>query len=465
MTRQTKSSALPTAAIATILVAILVGGCGVTVTPSPSSAVATSPVGPVSTEPGGSPTTAPSPTAAPSPTLSRTDGWRADIDALLVAREQIHPDPWHGISRAQYVAAADAVKARIPTLSDDQALVELVRLAAMPGWAGRDGHTGMFPFTADSATHEFPIRLWQFRDGLFITTARAPYEDLVGARIVAIDGRPIADVLDLVEPLSPRDNPSNLLAYAPLYLRVSELLTGLGIQEQVGPATFNVIDADGNDRDVDIAPIPAADDVAWHGGLPLRLPSRVDTMWLRDIDTPLWWTYLASSRTLYVQYNEVRGGIDAVADEILARAKQGDVAQVVVDLRNNGGGDNGTYGRLLSVLQDPAIDQPGRLTLLIGRLTFSAAANFATTIEQTTDAEFVGEPMGGSPNLYADVRAIPLPYAGQVVYIASRYWQKSTADDARITIRPRLQIEPSSEDYFGGLDPVLMSVIADTPVG
>ncbi len=154
-----------------------------------------------------------------------------------------------------------------------------------------------------------------------------------------------------------------------------------------------------------------------------------------------------------------------MADEILVRAKQGDVAQVVVDLRNNGGGDNGTYGRLLSVLQDPAIDRPGRLTLLIGRLTFSAAANFATTIEQTTGAAFAGEPMGGSPNLYGDVRAIPLPYGDQVVYIASRYWQKSTADDDRITIRPRLQIVPSAEDYFGGFDPVLTSVIGDTPVG
>ncbi len=278
MTTPTRRSALRSFTVAAVLVAMLAAGCGVTVTPGPSSTTAPSPAGPVPTGSAATPTTVPSPTPAPSPTLSRIDGWRADVDALLVAREQIHPDPWHGMPRAQYVAAADEVKARIPTMSDDQALVALVRLAAMPGWAGRDGHTGMFPFTADSGTHEFPIRLWQFRDGMFITTARAPYEDLVGARIVAINDHPIKDVLDLVEPLSPRDNPSNLLAYAPLYLRVSELLTGLGIQEQVGPATFNVIDADGNDRDVDIAPIPAADDVdvAWRTAAAPAEPGRHD---------------------------------------------------------------------------------------------------------------------------------------------------------------------------------------------
>ncbi len=462
--RRRARRSLTTVVLAAVLV--LVGGCGSTTPPTPSDGASAAVLPSSSTRsPAPSATTTPPPTAEPTPTLSRDDGWRADVDRLLTAREQIHPNPWHGMSRDTYVAASDAVKARIPTLTDDQVVVELVRLAAMPGWAGREGHTGMFPFTPDSGTHEFPIRVWQFRDGMVITDARAPYEALIGSRIVAINDRPIDDVMALVEPLSPRDNPSNLLAYAPLYMRVSELLTGLGIQDAVGPATFDLVDRNGREYSADIAPIPAADDVAWHGGVPLQLPSRPDMLLLRDIDTPLWWTYLASSKTLYVQYNEVVHGIDNVADEILARAKQGDVDQVVVDLRNNGGGDNGTYGRLLSVLQDPAIDRPGRLTLLIGRLTFSAAANFATTIEQNTDAEFVGEPMGGSPNLYGDVRAIQLPYGNQTVYIASRYWEKSTADDDRITIRPRLRIVPSSEDYFAGVDPVLLSVLAETPVG
>ena len=110
-------------------------------------------------------------------------------------------------------------------MTDDQALVELLRLTVMPGLGGREGHTGIFP---GAGTHEFPILLWQFSDGLVITAARAPYEDLVGSRIETIAGRPVADVLALVEPLTPRDNPSNLLAYAPLYLRMSEVLSRAG---------------------------------------------------------------------------------------------------------------------------------------------------------------------------------------------------------------------------------------------
>ena len=408
-------------------------------------------------------TAAASETASPAPSsLSRDDGWRADIDTLLEARERLHPDPWHDLPRATWVAAADAVKARIPTMTDDQALVELVRLTVMPGLGGREGHTGIFP---GAGTHEFPILLWQFSDGLVITAARAPYEDLVGSRIETIAGRPVADVLALVEPLTPRDNPSNLLAYAPLYLRMSEVLSGLGVQDRVGPATFGIVDPSGAERDVEIAPIAAEDDIAWHGGDPLRLRS-TDALWLRDVAKPLWWTYLADSKTLYVQYNAVEGGIDSVADEILARAKQPGVDRVVVDLRNNGGGDNTTYRHLLAVLQDPAIDRPGQLDVLIGRLTFSAAANFATEVEHDDGRD------RSSARTWAAARTCTATRGGSTcpTAVSRSTWRPATgrrarADDPRITIEPDLAIPLSSEDYLAGIDPVLAAVTAGTPVG
>jgi hypothetical protein len=441
------------------LAVLLVAACGsVGPTSAPTAASPSSPA-PIAAAASSSTTAA---TSSPGPsTLSRDDGWRADIDGLLEARERLHPDPWHGLPRATWVAAADAVEARIPTMTDDQALVELIRLASMPGWTGRDGHTGIFP---GAGTHEYPILLWQFSDGLVITDARAPYADLVGSRIVTVAGRPIADVLALVEPLAPRDNPSTLLGYVPLYLRMSEVLSGLGVIDRVGPAEFGLVDPTGTARTVTIDPITNEEDVAWHGGDPLHLRAR-DALWLQNLDKPLSWSYLADSRTLYVAYNEVRGGIDAIADEILDRAKRGDVDLVVIDLRNNGGGDNTTYRHLLDVVRDPAIDRPGRLDVLIGRLTFSAAANFATEIEQSTSAMFIGEAMGGSPNLYGDARPTELPYGHQTVYVATRYWQFSSADDPRITIEPDTAIPFSSEDYLAGLDPVLFAATAGTPVG
>jgi len=68
--------------------------------------------------------------------------------------------------------------------------------------------------------------------------------------------------------------------------------------------------------------------------------------------------------------------------------------------------------------------------------------------------------MGGSPNLYGDTRPVPLPDSGQTLYMAARYWERSTPDDARITIEPDIAADLSSDDYFAGRDPVLEAILA-----
>ena len=421
------------------------GGSGATVPPA-SAAAATA---------GSSPPDVP----AISPAPDRAAGWRADIDGVRDARDHVHPDGWHGMKRDDWIEAADAAKKRIPGETDEEALVELVRLAAMPSWAGRDGHSGIFPFIPGSGTHVYPLRWWRFSDGLVITAARAPYERLVGARVEAVGGRPIADVLALVEPLAPRDNPSNLLAYGPLFLRSSELLAGLGIIPAVGSATFTLVARDGTRSEVAVEPISPEDDVAWTGGDPTILPAR-DGLWLHDQAKPLWWTDLPDRRTLYIQQNAVEAGITALSAEIVARSKQPGIDRVVLDLRHNGGGDNTTLGPIDEALREPTIDRPGRFFVLISRSTFSAAANFATDLEGETGAIFAGEAMGGSPNLYGDARPIDLPYGTEDLYMATRYWERSTPDDPRLTIEPSIRVGLSSADYFAGRDPVLDAVLA-----
>jgi hypothetical protein len=406
----------------------------------------------------------PSPSVAPAsvattPDQSAAIGFGADVEAMLQARDTIHPDGWFGMDRAAWIAAADEVAARADALSADQRLVELVRLAAMPTWNGRDGHSGIFPFTPQDDTHMYPVRFWRFPEGVVITAARPPYEDLVGARVEAIGGRPIDEVLALVEPLAPRDNPSNLLAFSTLYLRVSELLAGLGVIDAAGPTAFTVVERDGARRDVTIEPVTGVEIEAWDPGLPHRLAPTA-APWLRDQDETLWWTFLEDSGTLFVQFNEVSGGATERITEMRERAQADDVERVVIDIRHNSGGDNTTLGPLEVALRDPAIDQPGKLYAIIGRVTFSAAANFATDIEGATSVTFAGEDMGGSPNLYGDTRPVTLPDSGEILRIAARYWERSTPDDARITIEPEIRAELTADDYFAGRDPVLDAILA-----
>ena len=128
-------------------------------------------------------------------------------------------------------------------------------------------------------------------------------------------------------------------------------------------------------------------------------------------------------------------------------------------MRLNPGGDNHTYVDLLRALRSKRVNKKGRLVVLIGRSTFSAAQNFITELERKTRAVFVGETSGGSPNLYGDVQPVDLPSAGLRVDIAAIYWQKSFAGDPRVAIEPKVPVALSSKAFFAGKDPVLAAAL------
>ena len=130
-----------------------------------------------------------------------------------------------------------------------------------------------------------------------------------------------------------------------------------------------------------------------------RLPPR-KTLWLSRHAKEFWFRYLPSSQTLFVQYNAVQGPRTSLVDALRKRAARRGVQRVVIDLRHNGGGDNSSYNTFLAALRRAPFNRPRRLYVLLGRLTFSAAGNFATEVDLQTRATFAGEPMGGGLNQY-----------------------------------------------------------------
>ncbi|HVD91795.1 MAG TPA: alpha/beta hydrolase, partial [Vicinamibacterales bacterium] len=131
---------------------------------------------------------------------------------------------------------------------------------------------------------------------------------------------------------------------------------------------------------------------------------------------------------------------------------------VIVDLRLNGGGDNHTYRYLLDALRRASKTE--RIVVLISRITFSAAENFAADLERVAHPIFVGEPSGGSPNLYGDTVNTLLPASGVELRVARIYWQKSTPDDTRLATDPQVPVSLSSDAFFAGRDPALAAAVA-----
>jgi hypothetical protein len=408
-------------------------------------------------------TTKRSPMPSSSPELGREQAWAEDISYLVKRMETLHPDLYHGVSKEDLAAAAASLVAALPTLRDDQVLVGIMHLVALISSRGRDGHMGVWPPDNPEAVHRYPLRVWEFPEGLFVTAARAPNEDLAGSMITAIDGMPIEEVLRRLDPVVPRDNDSNLLAARTVFLTSAEVLSGLGIATDATHMDIEVVDPSGSARTASIEAVDAATFASWVNGWELLLPPRDDMLLLRDPAKEFWTQYLKASRTLYVQYNQV--GLDSsdVVDEINANLSSHDVAKIVLDLRNNGGGEVRGLQQLLDFLAHPGRDLPRRLYVLIGRLTFSAAAIFIVQIEQDVrGAILVGEATGGAPNFWADVDTVTLPNSGLKALISTTYEGYSTPNDPRLSIEPDMPVDFTAADYFAGRDPVLDAALAAT---
>lgn len=445
----------------TFLVACLLVGCGdaSTSTPPASSTPAAATPSPSTAARSAAPSVRPS-TGDPD-----ADARIADLIYLVSQLKAVHRNPFLDEGEAAFMARVAAVEAKAGSLSEVGFLIEVMRLM---GHRDRDGHTGAWAMAQPGTLlRAWPIWLYDFPDGLRVVAARAPNADLVGARVVKVGHAPIADARTAVEPLVPRDNASNLRSNLPIYLTLPDVLTELGVLAAGDPG-LTLEMPDGSTREVtpEVVPVETMRDWVFgvYGGrYPEYLPPDPDgPLALRNQGLAFWSTALTKPAGTYVGYNDImRSASDGhtiaeLASTVVDAAAKEPGVPIVVDLRNNGGGDNNTYGPLRQALEAIAADHPGSVRLITGRATFSAAGNFVTDLKvgrQKAGITLVGEPPGGGLDIYGDVKVVTLPSTGIVVLIAGRYHERAPGDD-RLEIEPDVPVELTWADYAAGHDPV-----------
>ena len=381
--------------------------------------------------------TAGSEAAAPTPQ-------QREIMHLVDELVRLHPDVDHQVPLARLRADAAALAVRAPSLSRDELLVGLMRLTVL---GERDGHGGIFlhedahprPF------HFYPLRVYDFADGVHVV------QDVhggahVGKRVAAIDGVPLEEVVARVRPLIPRDNDSTIRLRLPEYLVCAEVLRGVGVVR--GPATYGF--ADGSE--VTLEP-----QVGGLGSAFTPLPLPGDPLLYRAENEPFFFAGLERGRSLYFGYRHVTHVPPSVLDRIRRAAKRPGFRRLILDVRRNGGGNNGTYGPLLELLNERRLR--GKVVVLTGRMTFSAAGNFAADVDSETKARLVGEPTGGSPNQWGDRIPIELPVAGVTAYVATIYHEVERFETA-LAVEPDGLVDPTMADVLAGRDPVLRRALA-----
>jgi len=190
-------------------------------------------------------------------------------------------------------------------------------------------------------------------------------------------------------------------------------------------------------------------------------------LWLRDPQNKFWFEYLPDARAVFVQLNQIGNkddeSMESFSNRLLSFIDSNAVERVVLDLRLNRGG-NGEFNRpiLRALIKANKVDQKGKLFVIVGRSTWSAAQFLVNKLEDYTEAIFVGEPTGGKRNSYGDSRRITLPNSGITVRVSTLWWQEDERD-RRQWKAPELAADLTFDDYRRGIDPALKTALEYVP--
>ena len=407
---------------------------------------------------------------APAPALPQltAEQWREDLRFMAAEMEQRHKNLYHKVSREAFKAAVDDLHARIPTLQRNEIIVGMMRIAAMVG----DGHTRVDPRKDDKfGFPSLPLKLYLFEDGLYVRATTPEHRELLGARVEAIGGVPVAEAMRRAAELASRDNEIGPKLFIPLYLAMPDILHALGLSDTRSAATLTLV-RDGRRW---TARVPAGQiDPKWPPDTDISLitpPGWVDArttaeppMWL---EAPLDYhrlIELPGRDAIYVQLNMVADvkdqSLTQFGQKIRKRAEALNPRAVILDLRlNQGGGGHLRNGLVRELIRTE--DEDTRLFVLTWRGTFSASQFIMDDLDRLTGAVFVGEPASSKPSSYGDAFRTPLPNSGIQVRSSIYYWQQGQNDDPWTWID--VATPYSFADYEAGRDPALEAALAYGP--
>lgn len=393
--------------------------------------------------------------------------WQEDLTAFLDVLHAEHDNPYFHTPRDEFEAAVAAYRAALPGMDRAERITGLARIIALVG----DGHTWMpmhrLPFEGLPAGPGFsslPVRFELFEDGLYVVGAGDAHSDLLGARVEAFGTVPVDQAIADALQLLPTDATNFAREFVAEWLMQFELLQALGLAGERVELRF----ADG--RSVELQPL--APDALYNWVFSMDGGPAGQADWQTATDTAPFWqgTFDPAYRIVeldgatYLQFTEIRDwdgrGFAELAQAAVAQAEARQNPALIIDLRRCLGGDGSrNEGFIAALAESEAINREGRLMILTGRSTHSAAVMLVSALEQRTQAIFLGQGTADRPNHYGETNIFVTPNSLLPVIHASEYYQTSYEGDERRFRAPDIAIPYTFADYAAGTDAVLDAAI------
>jgi hypothetical protein len=391
-------------------------------------------------------------TGGSAPPSARVLRWREDIAYLASELPQVRAGGLGPVSRPAWDSAASQLEAAAPQLTNGQLLVGLARMVAML----HDDETYLqFP-----AEPFYPLDAQWFGHDLYLLTVPAADRALLGAQVLAVDGQPIAQVMERIRSVTDYQDPGYLDAEETGKLDDASVLYWLGITRSATSAEFTVRTTTGRRQTVLFRTGPGAGNIGQPDLLFSFAPGLAHVplpLYLHDAAEPYWIDVLAGQHAVYLKYNQCLGttGFQQLVAQAVAILNRNPSYRLIVDLRDNIGGDTGPFGSLVKDIQtDPQLDRPGRIIGLVNQFTDSAARDDVVILQQA-HVLLMGVPPEDPIDEYGDDQELQLPDSDiTIVYTGGVVNAKAVAEGT-----PGIVIAPTLRQVLAGQDPVLAAAL------
>lgn len=409
---------------------------------------------------------------------------RQDLDyfAKLVAMDRSYSTEARAQAQRRIAELAD-LKTVVPRPNFRVALMQIAALAD-------NGHTRV---DSDSGPMELPVRVASFSDGIYVLHATKPYADLLGGKLVSIDGHPIDEVMARLEQLR-GGTPQWRMLWAEVYMGWQDVLVGAGIAPNMEHSTWTVTSPSGMSVTRTLTPYTPSEDEPdifvnrIYSAEPLKelgsdwvayQPDRPLPITLSDFDTTFRRVRLPHSCIMLIQFrsNDDEGDNHIKDFEAATKADMqvNKPCQLIFDNRFNPGGNLTTTIFFAKDLPD-LISPRGHIYLLTSGMTFSAGITTTALIKHSggNRVTILGEPVGDRLAFFAEGRRGCLPnyplclhyetgkhdYGNSCTNVDTCFWLNWLLPLRVKTLQPDETITMTFEDWRQGRDPVFERAMA-----
>jgi hypothetical protein len=408
-----------------------------------------------------------------------------DINFLFANAADIHPNLYHALAKQQLT---DKVDSLIKTLPDFLTLLQAYKAIAQATAFINEGHTGIntpraiLDQSKAGIFKSIPLQVMGYDGKRFLANLVAPDAKANAIRIIAINGRSSADILKQLTALKgglPSFRQISVINSFSFFSRV------IGLTE---PYSIEYLDTDNKRKVVKVNGINTMDYQA-----AITKPVETQTFTFKVIDNKV-----IGKSIGYINFRSMDnyGKFTRFCDSVFKFLNEQHVDKLIVDLRENSGGNsqlgwyllnyitdtpfrmagesarkvsqqfkdhinankkiygnsydgfmnmqNGTMWKIgnedLYKPDDKTYKFKGRVCFLIGPYTFSSANMLSATIKDFKLATLIGEATGEPGNDYGELCDIKLPNTGLRAFTSTTIWVRPNNN--------KMDLNPIFPDYL-----------------